>query len=249
MFFQNNPTERSKGLILNPTEEQAGPKTFNTSGYDPIEININQEGYLDVYFYPSNTTAPAKATLYNSAFLHNGTYFAGNANNHTNSCTSVTTKFYDGVAAWDITVVGTDGQKKDGRVFTDHFKFMHNGGNNTLFNGYILTNDGYIYKIETRKISGIDWYFFANNRGIINPSKNKIFYGSAYKAMLNSAGSSYLTSGGYTQEGIKKGFITYFPTNLYFDENQYGDVAYRLFLNYPDADLLNYINPELFIRF
>lgn len=228
--FTNAPTKRSKGFILNFAEEQAGPKPLNPNGYDPIEINIEQEGYLDVHFRPSNSTGMSAHVRYDSVFQHNPVL------NGNEFCSTST----DGVGAWDITVVGTDGAKKDGRVFTDHLVFRHNANLNSSFTGYVLTDDGFIYKVETGKINGIDWLFFANNRGIIHTASDKTFYGSLYGCLLNSNSDNAVQDSDGYNNGC--GFRTYSPVNLNFNKNANGDVAYRIFLNYPDPDLLTYIN-------
>lgn len=230
--FTTAPTSRSKGLILNYIEEMAGPKPFNSAGFDPIEINVEHEGYVDVLFHSSNSTGEYKFVRYDSVFQNNPVL-----DNNVSGCRE--NKMVDAVAAWDITVVGVDGLKKDGRVFTDRLFFRNNDSTRSSFVGYVLSDDGYIYKVDTGKINGIDWYFFANNRGIVHSASDKTFYGSLYGCLLNSNKNSDKSSPEY-DSGC--GFQTYFPKNMNFAKNSKGDVAYRIFLNYPDVDLLSYIN-------
>ena len=218
--YAKETSEAGPGLIMNIEQEQAGPSVLSSDGkgYKPYVINITQEGYLDVLFYPYNGTGPGSYANYNDEFIHNQ---AG-------------VNLPVGVAAWDITVVGTDGNKVNGRVFTDHFSFFNNSVKNVKFAGYILTSDGNIYHVDTGAMNGLDWYFFANSRGIIHTSTNSIFYGSIFGCFLNDQCIDKTAS-------IKGNFSSRITTDLDFTPDANGDVMFRLFVNYPDEDLLEYL--------
>lgn len=91
------------------------------------------------------------------------------------------------VAAWDISVRDvTDSQWVAGRVFTNvlslHINSWYISNRDGAFYGvnYVLTNDGYIYKVDGNGSNGIAFTYFVNNKGFLDPSREPI-----YRSMSN----------------------------------------------------------------
>lgn len=87
-----------------------------------------------------------------------------------------------GVAAWDVSVRdATDQHWISGRVYTNVMSLQINSGLMSNASGafygvnYVLTNDGYVYKIDANGSNGIAYSYFVNNKGFIDGSGNPIY--------------------------------------------------------------------------
>ena len=72
------------------------------------------------------------------------------------------------VAAWDVTVVGTDGQEKKGRAWAD-ILFLNAGGyQKSIYPVFhVLTKDGFLYDVNMNGIQPYSYIFYSNNRGYL----------------------------------------------------------------------------------
>jgi len=165
----------SNGYINNRTAELAGPQLFGQTGgnrYTPIyyEVPVNGGGIYKVEFYARGTGDP-------------GTTVNANGNWTQNSDA--------GIAAWDVSVINTTNTGFiKGRVYANVLN-LSNGTTNpesNQFRGlvYVLTKDGYTYRVNNNGNNGMYFTFFVNNSGFIDTSGNAI-----YKS-LNFSGTSNL---------------------------------------------------------
>jgi len=131
------------------------------------------------------------------------------ANNHSSAL----------IAAWDVSVGSVSDRAIliPGRVFTTVLALClpnnfpgagsamggTNGSGTTIISGsggfystfYVLTNDGYAYKVNNHGINGASWSFFANNKGIVSggtqlPGTNGFTGGEPTYQSQNSIGST-----------------------------------------------------------
>lgn len=208
-----NVDKNGVGFITNRTQELSGPNTISANGYNPITYTANTEG------------------IYQVDFFGNDNYENGS------SCLLLVEENWDidadcvhaSIAAWDITVVNSSGNKVNGRVFYRVMAYtqallrqddrLEYGVTSSSF--YVLTNNGYQYRIDLNGIHPISYSISANNIG------NTINGRAAY--------SSYLS----IPEKIDEGWNIFEGSD--FEENSQGQVAYRIFYNKPNSELLTYL--------
>ncbi|NJM77139.1 MAG: isopeptide-forming domain-containing fimbrial protein [Acaryochloridaceae cyanobacterium RU_4_10] len=166
------------GRIANRTQELAGPFPLS-GGYTPCTVNVGatETGIWQVDFVsPDPTAAP------NVGF----TPVFASAN-----WTQTTTGAF--VAAWDVTV--TQGASvKSGRAYTKYLS-ANMGGNisNALSSAlYVMTYDGYRYKVDANGIDPFAFIFFSNNKGAHNTTTDNPAYRS-FDSVTLPTGFSYLS--------------------------------------------------------
>ncbi|KAB7666278.1 Ig-like domain-containing protein [Bacillus sp. B1-b2] len=150
-----------KGLINTRAKELAGPKKNNNGGFEPLTINVDEEGVWEVQFHSPTPTRkdPLKLEV-NQDFPTDG-----------NQASTI--------AAWDITVRNKDNVDQLGRVFADYLS-MNMGANNISVNSdlYVLTKDGYQYKTSLNGMDPFGFIFFSNNRGFVDLENKSTLYRS-----------------------------------------------------------------------
>jgi uncharacterized repeat protein (TIGR01451 family) len=154
------------GQITNRTGELAGPQLFgqNVAGrYTPIYYSVNTDGIYRVEFVSRSTGDPSTTIDADASW----TQASNNA----------------GIAAWDISVINSGNTAfVKGRVYTNIFNLSNGTGNPNTggFYGliYVLTKDGYTYKVNNNGNNGLYFTFFVNNDGFINPGTNEPLYKS-----------------------------------------------------------------------
>ena len=206
----------STGLILNTTQELAGPKQLgNDAGYESISFIASQTGVYEVTFYPYTQNSDANPIVIRSSEEWDIV-----------SCGV-------GIPAWDITVAEEKNgvlTAINGRVFTNYLSIntgrltadAHLAGGILKSKVYVLTTDGYWYLTDFNGLDPYGFIFFSDNRGIIDSGSNTSF--------MKSIPFSYNTS-------TRKSFV--YPDNAYFylptkDDSEI-DKTYDIFLNPPEG--------------
>jgi uncharacterized repeat protein (TIGR01451 family) len=157
------------GRIDNINEEQAGPLP-NTGGYIPCVVTVTAatQGIWEIEFKSPN---PGSNPNINPVPISATTAWA-QANN----------RFW--IAAWDVTVMtGTTPLK--GRVFANYLPLNMGSFESKLDSEvFILTNDGYIYRVDLNGQQPFGFIFFSNNRGFINSQTDENLYRSVQLTTL-----------------------------------------------------------------
>ena len=157
LFRVNKDT--GTGHIASPAEERNGPNVDNSNndGYDPLNFTAPVTGTYAFRFLSANHhsdgPSPAKA---------DGNWSSGNNTN--------------AVAAFDVTVYSDNDEQpkaQTGRVWSDML-FLNTGslGNGTSMPGvysnmYVLTDDGFEYKVDLNGIWTGGFVLYSNNRGFL----------------------------------------------------------------------------------
>lgn len=147
-----------EGLIESRAEEERGPAPLFTGGYDPCVVNNPQPGVWQINFVspaPTSTTdpipRPAEAEWPNQ---------------------SPTDSF---VTAWDVTVADGNAEVQ-GRAFANYIAFNLGANNQSLSAApFILTEEGYLYRIDLNGLDPFGFIFFSNNRGFRRPDGSPFF--------------------------------------------------------------------------
>ncbi len=176
-----SPTRGSDGRITNRNQELAGPKlstSDNTSNrYTPVYYRATKTGIYRVEFWPSSSV--------NSAF--NNTNNEGKIDNWDNWNSSGSSSL---IAAWDVSVINSAQTGFiTGRVYANVLNMRINESSKASegFYGqmYVLTKDGYIYRVNNNGDNGIVFSFFVNSNGFVKgkQSNGSIDYTPLYKSL------------------------------------------------------------------
>jgi len=159
------------GLITTRAQELAGPAAMAAGGYPACAVVVGaaQGGIWEIDFVSPNAGGGGNnnppVTLANAQWLQN------DATRHS-------------TAAWDVTVQGTDGLVRTGRVFADYLALNMGGLGSPAAQVqldavyYILTRDGYLYQIDLNGMNPFGFIFFANNKGFQNSGTGNALYRS-----------------------------------------------------------------------
>lgn len=158
------------GLIDTYEKEQIGPYP-ELGGYIPLSILSEETGFWEFEFH---SPVPTKK--------------GSNGNDSVNPPAAPVSKISIGaeqgraVAAWDITVK-KDGVAIPGRTFSNYIAMNlgKNVSDQKVMNGviYVLTKDGYQYRVDMNGLDPYGFMFFANNRGLIDSTANTSLYHNA----------------------------------------------------------------------
>ncbi|MFQ7290977.1 MAG: hypothetical protein ACLRQ0_01840 [Monoglobales bacterium] len=163
-IYLTRPDGTYKGYIQNTSQEEIGPHIEGIDGTDG--------GYE-----PMSFTAPVTGT-YAFRFLSSDygegdpehikvdeTWLTGKLPDGTDNYLETTKENDATVAAWDITVVD-NGEKQEGRVWTDTL-FLNTGAHETPLKSeiYTLTYDGFEYRVNLNGMEPFGFALYSNNRG------------------------------------------------------------------------------------
>ena len=129
------------------------------------------------------------------------------------------------IAAWDIQVANDTGDI-NGRVWLDYvsvyrgYSSYNYSRSNIKF--YVLTSDGYKYKVNLSSFDPGGMLFFISTRGIITKDTQEILYKSVYQSHVPSK------------------YLMPIPTNAETEFDSYG----KIFFNEPAGDLPNDISKD-----
>jgi len=212
----NNPTPQSClndympggapadwGRIDNIAEEQAGPLPA-AGGYVPCVINVTAAtaGVWEIKF-----AAPIQNQVGNPPPTNATAPWVQSANN-----------FW--IAAWDITVM-SGGNPVPGRVFANYLPFNMGNFAATLDSEvFILTDDGYQYRVDLNGQQPFGFIFFANNVGFIDQATGESLYRSVQLDQANN--DAFMGTDGIHPPDI--------PDTAEF-------ITHKIFFNPPDPNL------------
>ena len=187
------------GNIPNRAAELAGPRlpgVSNGNGYTPVYYTVPEEGVYRVEFVARSTGNNNYATV------------QANAN--------WTQSNNDGIMAWDVSVVA-NGTFIKGRTYTNILN-LNNGSQSPQNNGfegliYVLTKDGYTYRVNNNGNNGMYFTFFVNNNGFIDAQGKPI-----YKSLNTTSNLDSRVHNPNNQDGN-------------------GQITHKLFYTLPSADL------------
>ena len=213
--FENADLDNT-GIIFNDTQEANGP-IGNVTGYKPgvVSVDAGNEGVWTVVFdFPGETDA-TYTNIENSAPW---------------------TRAFDQpnvqrvVLAWDITVsqnaaANLGGTMLTGRVYSNKYvSEILNNGNQTSPTFYILSRDGYTYKVDFNEIDPFRFTVGSNSFGIVNGEQAPTYQS--------------ITVGDYE---VSDNPATWTPTQLYLYQLMAEDhealINNKIFFNSPAGDL------------
>lgn len=183
--------------------ELAGPRV----GYTPFEVVIDgsNHGIWKVEFLPASEL-PNDMNRNPANVLADADWEQNRNNNF--------------IAAWDISVLNTvNNAWIKGRVYTNILNLQINAGlisnSSGSFYGqnFVMTNDGYVYKVSGNGSNGIAFSYFVNNKGFLD-SRDEPLYKSVNTSRLG-------------EFRIKN------PT----EADALGHVTHKMMYNLPNADL------------
>ncbi|RYD95772.1 MAG: hypothetical protein EOP54_15210, partial [Sphingobacteriales bacterium] len=180
----------STGLIPDRAAEVAGPRRLGQAAganrYQPISFTVpngTTPGIYKVEFVGPGGEA-AVGTDRQSTPYDNWTQGTVGTN-----VGGGTTGALASISAWDVSVINTANNAFiAGRVYTNVLNLDIPNLNSIGFYGilYVLTKDGYVYKISNNGNNGIAFTFFVNNVGFIDGNGNPV-YSSVNQTGLSTA--------------------------------------------------------------
>lgn len=207
------------GHIVDPAMEQAGPLTLNNAaGYIPCQFQATETGIYEVEFH-----APLAASVGNPPLI-------GSQDPFPTDGTTIAT-----VAAWDVTVL-TDpadiGTEITGRAFTNllalNVSNLNGRINSTV---YVLSQDGYQYRVFLNGIQPFGFLLFSNSKGPVDAATNSPLYRSIQLQGGNNVQA--LPDGTNPPGTIDVDILSpNAPNNAATN-----DFTHKLFFNIPAADL------------
>lgn len=162
-IYLTRPDGTYKGYIQNTSQEEIGPHIdkSTTGGYEPMSFKAPVTGTYAFRFLSSGYGEDdPKAIKVDDAWR------TGKLPDGTDNDLETTNENDATVAAWDITVVGEDNEKKTGRVWTDTL-FLNTGAHETPLKSeiYTLTYDGFEYRVNLNGMEPFGFALYSNNRG------------------------------------------------------------------------------------
>ncbi|QAA81264.1 hypothetical protein EI546_05770 [Aequorivita sp. H23M31] len=192
----------SGGNIPNRAAELAGPLLFNEPAggnkYLPIYHPVSIPGIYRIEFLARGTSNPTNQYDANANWVQPNTA---------------------AIMAWDISVINsTNTGFIQGRVYTNVLN-LSNGNQDVVNKGfdgivYVLTKDGYTYRVNNNGNNGIWFTFYVNNNGFVNGSTQEPLYKSLNKSQ-NFGNQAHNPNSADTQRHIThKMFYTLPSTDL-----------------------------------
>lgn len=161
------------GQIPNRAAELAGPQLFNGSvagRYTPIYHQVTVTGIYKIEFVsrgvPDQNGNPSEPS---TTVLADATWTQSSNQNS--------------IVAWDVSVINsTNTGFVSGRVYTNVLNLSNGTGTpgTTGFYGliYVLTEDGFQYRVSNNGNNGMYFTFFVNNNGFVDPATKNPLYKS-----------------------------------------------------------------------
>ncbi len=221
--FQDLGLSAGLGIINNDVEELNGPTGGGLTaggGYIPIthEVMAGEEGIWTVVFgFP--TTIPVTSTY-------------GFDNLENSDAWDRTTYQPDqwAVVSWDVTVsenkaANFGGNMLTGRVYTNQYKAIITGNNNTTSpTFYMLSREGIQYQLDFNEMDPYGFDFAANSTGIVDHNRVPTYVSKYTSDYTYSDDPSSWTAGQY---------YIFDPQS----EDKKGNVTHKIFMNTPDPDM------------
>jgi uncharacterized repeat protein (TIGR01451 family) len=142
--------------------------------YTPCIVAVNQSGVWEIEFISPNPSS----TVNPPVIFSNAAWTQPNNVGY--------------VSAWDVTVRSALGVALRGRAYANYLALNMGGNRPNAFNTnlFVLTRDGYQYRINTNGLDPFGFIFFSNNKGFKDPTTNQ----SLFSSVATSVGSSLFQS-------------------------------------------------------
>lgn len=178
--IQTNQGDRI-GNIASRDEEVAGPGL----GYTPFEVNVGSDiGVWRVEFVPTRWSSDRQLENPDRDLVVKAN----------NDWIQPDNSYY--IAAWDVSVRKNAGSTDwlSGRVYTNVLHLYISSATLNQEEGafygqnYVLTKDGYIYKVDGNGSHGIDFQYFVNSSGILDTESKPSYKSSndGYRASFHN---------------------------------------------------------------
>ncbi len=159
--------DTGKGLIDTVQKEDIGPYP-EKGGYDPIIYNTDIEGIYklefnlrfksSVYFYPLKKNTKFPVGILQKSYLTKNTYG------------------FNGVSAWDISVLDLKGNEIKGRVFLYNLQcYLYEQIINNI-RLYVLSKDGYIFSLDLDSFQPYRFDLYCVNRGLVDFEGDTLYH-------------------------------------------------------------------------
>lgn len=224
------PNRGNNGRITNRAQEIAGPKLSSsdntTNRYTPVYYTVpsGKDGVYRVEFWPTTsvTSQYSNATREGSA---DNAWTNWNSGNDGSSY----------VAAWDVSVIKPDRSGFiTGRVYANMLNMgilaSYSASEGWYGKMYVLTKDGYVYRVDNNGSNGIVFSFFVNNNGFVKGKQpnGSIDYSPLYKSL------------NYIDQAVTNNQI-WNPTIA--DQN--GNITHKMFYTLPAFDDFPETDPKI----
>ncbi len=224
--FADTGAVSGKAIIFNSIQELNGPTgggTLGGPGYDPgiVQVQAGEEGIWTVIFdYPSYSNAGFNNILNNDPWTR--------AINQPNSRRVV--------LAWDITVSQNGAGNEvgstllDGRVYSnEHISLINGNGFTTSPTFYVLTREGFLYKVDINDADPFRFPISSNSRGLVRGlTKEPVYQSRSKNTFIRNADPNTWIDSVYLYEPQARDF-----GNL---------VNNKIFFNPPDPNMPNMAN-------
>lgn len=219
-----------EGYVNTRKKELSGPKYYNSGDDYSVQTKLNTDGYIPLEYIAPETG------LYTFKFYSESNE-EGAVYTYARTLVSLPLKQGSGtVGMWDVTVVdknNTANPVKTGRSYVDYLS-LTTGGNSLKadMDIYVLTNDGFIYKVHMDDLDPWGFILFANNRGLTTTALDD-------ESVYHSIGTTdNLLSALTTENGVK--FHSPFTNDTDID------CSFKIFFEKPSEDLegILYGEPE-----
>lgn len=161
-IYLTRPDGTYKGYIKDTSQEEIGPHIdeSTTGGYEPMSFTAPVTGTYAFRFLSSDYGEGDPEHI-----KVDETWLTGKLPDGTDNYLETTKENDATVAAWDITVVD-NGEKQEGRVWTDTL-FLNTGAHETPVKSemYTLTYDGFEYRVNLNGMEPFGFALYSNNRG------------------------------------------------------------------------------------
>ena len=214
----------SAGFIANRAAEKAGPYYPATGAqgnkYVPLTFTVPFDGIYSVEFhtmsgtgsipYDANPKNQRCDAAWSQNYSHNGTQSQG-----------------DGIAAWDVSVFDAQNNLQTGRMYAPYLVISDgdigttDGAKGIYANLYLLTHDGYLYRINTNGMDPDGMTFYSDNVGLIDNGSNQTLY-----KHTNS-------------KNITAGDVSVVAPNC---DPEFDRMTHRIFFNKPDESITDILN-------
>ncbi|NNJ10065.1 DUF11 domain-containing protein [Chloroflexales bacterium ZM16-3] len=212
-----NCVAQGGGLIADINQEQAGPAP-SPGGFTPCVISTAQTSTAGngIWEFEFISPDPAANIGNNPPPLPIGTAWTQDTAHHW-------------INAWHISVRSAANTVIPGRVFAKYLAY-NMGGNATAANPslgldseyWVVTNDGYGYRIDMNGIDPFGFIFFSNAEGIVD-------------ARGSSTYRSFQLTGNPPNVQLPPGYMVHNPGLP--DDMAQGDITHKIFFEEPDPNL------------